>query len=145
MQMRNNYDKDVYNGDVGRIMEWDADEKVAHVDFEGRLVSYNFDELEDLSLAYACTVHKAQGSEFPAVVIPIVKQHYRLLQRNLIYTALTRARKLAIFVGHPQAMKMAVDNARPNARNTRLAERLVAACRRTHDPMLPGLVLEHSP
>lgn len=126
MQVRNNYDKDVFNGDVGRIASWDNEEKEAIVLFEEREVYYTYNELEDLVLAYACTIHKAQGSEFPAVVIPIVKQHYRLLQRNLVYTALTRARRLAIFVGHPRAMQIAVRNATPNARNTRLHERLAA-------------------
>src|SRR5690606_36383802 len=124
MQLRNDYDKDVYNGDVGRIIGFDQSQKCAIIDFDDRKVPYPVEDFDDLSLAYACTVHKAQGSEYPAIVVPLLRSHYRLLQRNLVYTALTRARRLAIFVGDPSAMRIAVNNAQPSQRNTRLAERL---------------------
>jgi len=124
MQLRNNYDKDIFNGDVGRIVSYSPREKAVAVEFDGRLVIYNPSELEELSLAYACTVHKAQGSEYPAVVIPLLRSHHMLLQRNLLYAALTRARRLAFLVCDPVALKRAVGNAQPGARNTRLAQRL---------------------
>lgn len=124
MQLRNNYDKDIFNGDVGRIVTYSKREKAISVEFDGRLVVYSPSELDELSLAYACTVHKAQGSEYPAVVIPLLRSHHMLLQRNLLYTALTRARRLAFLVCDPNALKRAVGNAQPSARNTRLAQRL---------------------
>jgi len=126
MQLRNDYEKDVYNGDVGVVLRWSKKDREAIVKFEGRTVAYTPDAIRDLGLAYACTVHKSQGSEYPAVVIPLLRAHYPMLQRNLVYTALTRARRLAIFVGQPSAMRIAVQNDRPATRNTRLAERLAA-------------------
>ncbi len=124
MQLRNNYEKDVYNGDVGRVCDWNEFDKRALIQFDDREVSYSPDELSELSLAYACTVHKAQGSEYPAVVIPLVRQHHVLLQRHLLYTALTRARRLVVIVGDPSALRTAVSNEQPNNRFTRLAQRL---------------------
>jgi exodeoxyribonuclease V alpha subunit len=124
MQIRNNYEKDVYNGDIGRIEHIEPGPKTVTIRFDGRRVNYDFDELNEVVLAYAVTVHKSQGSEYPAVVIPITTQHYILLQRNLIYTAVTRARRLVVLVGTRQALAMAVKNDRPLKRYTRLAYRM---------------------
>ena len=99
MQIRNNYDKDVYNGDIGRIVKIDREEQEVAVNFDGKFVGYDFSELDELVLAYATSVHKAQGSEYPAVVIPILIQHYVLLQRNLLYTGITRGKRLVVIVG----------------------------------------------
>lgn len=92
IQMQNNYQKEVFNGDVGFIREINESEKELTVDFEGRLVVYDFGELDEISLAYALTIHKSQGSEYPAVVLPIHTQHYMMLQRNLLYTGITRGK-----------------------------------------------------
>lgn len=131
MQMRNNYDKGVFNGDVGWIRNISRDNatlKVEFVEEAGPLyVKYDFHELDELSLAYAVTVHKSQGSEYPVVVIPLVKDHRMLLQRNLLYTAITRARRFCVLVGQLQALEWAVKNDRITSRNTRLAERLACA------------------
>jgi exodeoxyribonuclease V alpha subunit len=131
MQMRNNYDKGVFNGDVGWIRYISGDNatlKVEFVEEAGPLyVKYDFHELDELSLAYAVTVHKSQGSEYPVVVIPLVKDHRMLLQRNLLYTAITRARRFCVLVGQLQALEWAVKNDRITLRNTRLAERLASA------------------
>ncbi|MEE8526800.1 MAG: ATP-dependent RecD-like DNA helicase [Thermoanaerobaculia bacterium] len=124
MQRRNNYDLEVWNGEIGRLESFDAIEKHARVDFDGRLVDYDFSELDELVLAYATSIHKSQGSEYPAVVIPLHTQHYALLQRNLIYTAITRGRRLVIVVGSEKALRIAIDNETSNRRWTLLAERL---------------------
>lgn len=124
LQLRNNYDKDVFNGDLGRIIELDARENELFVDFEGNHVTYESSELDDLTLAYAVSVHKSQGSEYPAVVMPIVTQHYMLLQRNLLYTGLTRARNLAVLVGSKKAFSIGLNNATAGKRCTHLAYRL---------------------
>jgi len=124
MQIRNNYDKEIFNGDIGRISAIDAQAKTLGVRFDERTVSYEFAELGDLVLAYAVSIHKAQGSEFPAVVIPVTTQHYVLLQRNLIYTGITRARRLVVLVGTKQAMAMAIKNNSPQRRYTQLDRRL---------------------
>jgi exodeoxyribonuclease V alpha subunit len=124
IQQRNNYDLDVFNGDMGRIEAVDEDAQSLTVVFDGRPVIYGFDELDDLSLAYAITVHKSQGSEYPAVVIPLVSQHYMLLQRNVLYTGVTRAKKLVVLVGDPKALRRALHNTEVTRRHTRLAERL---------------------
>ena len=113
MQTANNYEKNVFNGDLGRLGRISLKDKTFTVIFEGsRLVEYNFDEADQLTRAYAITVHKSQGSEFPVVILPFLSQHYMMLQRNLLYTAMTRARKLLILVGSRRAVQMAVDNAR---------------------------------
>jgi len=124
MQTRNNYDLDVFNGDIGRIREVDEFEETVEVDFDGRRVSYAFDALDQLSLAYAITVHKSQGNEYPAVVIPVVTEHYIMLQRNLLYTAVTRARELVVLVGSKRAVRIAVETDDAGRRYTRLAERV---------------------
>ncbi len=124
MQIRNNYDKEVYNGDLGHVVALDLEEHSLTVDFEGRRVAYDFLELDELMHAYAISTHKAQGSEFPAVVMPVLTQHYVMLQRNLLYTAVTRARRLVVLVGTPRAIAIAVHNDRVAQRYSGLAERL---------------------
>jgi len=128
MQLRNNYELEVYNGDVGRIGTVDEEAKEFEVGFEdGRKVIYTFDDLDNLGLAYAATVHKSQGSEYPAVVLTFMSQHYMMLQRNLLYTAITRGKQLVVTVGDPKAIAMAVKNSRLTHRNTHLSDRLRAA------------------
>lgn len=124
MQTVNNYDKDVFNGDIGRIRRIDLEEQTVSVDFDGVSVRYEFDELDELSLAYALTIHKSQGSEYPAVVIPLHTQHYLLLRRNLLYTAITRGRKLVVIVGSRKALEMAVSRQDDAKRITGLAMRM---------------------
>jgi exodeoxyribonuclease V alpha subunit len=125
MQIRNNYDKDVYNGDIGRIVAIDREEQEVSVNFDGRLVAYEFSELDELVLAYATSIHKAQGSEYPVVVMPILIQHFILLQRNLLYTGITRGKKLVIIVGTKKALSIAIRNNKPQNRFTRLKEHLM--------------------
>jgi exodeoxyribonuclease V alpha subunit len=126
IQTVNNYDKEVFNGDIGRIMEIDEEEALLKVDYDGRTVEYEFGELDEVSLAYATSIHKSQGSEYPAVVIPLAMQHYTLLERNLIYTAVTRGKKLVTIIGQPKALAMAVKNRKSNRRLTKLASRISA-------------------
>jgi exodeoxyribonuclease V alpha subunit len=126
MQVRNNYEKEVFNGDIGRIVRIDPDEHEVVVSYDGREVSYDFSELEEIALAYAISIHKSQGSEYPAVVIPLLTQHYVLLQRNLLYTAVTRARRLVVLVGSRRALATAVRNGRTDRRFTGLKGRLAA-------------------
>ena len=124
MQIRNNYDKEVFNGDIGRIVGMRPDENEIAVLFDGRNVVYEFYELDELVLAYAVSVHKSQGSEYTAVVIPVLTQHYILLQRNLIYTAVTRGRNLVVMVGTRKALAMGVNNDKTQKRFTHLRYRL---------------------
>jgi exodeoxyribonuclease V alpha subunit len=124
MQTENDYDKDVFNGDIGRIKSIDHDASELQVDFDGRRVVYDFRELDELVLSYAITIHKSQGSEYPCVVIPMHTQHYVLLQRSLLYTAVTRAKKLVIILGTKKALNLAVTRAESRDRITTLAERL---------------------
>jgi exodeoxyribonuclease V alpha subunit len=124
MQLRNNYDLDVYNGDVGIVSVVDDKLKEIQVQFDDRAVLYPFDTLGELTLAYATTIHKSQGSEYPAVVVPMLTQHYMMLQRNVLYTAITRASRVVVIVGDPKAVALAVHNVKVMKRNTRLAERL---------------------
>lgn len=124
MQLRNNYEKEVFNGDIGIVTDIDDDEQVVWVQMEDRLVPYDFGETDDLTLAYAISVHKSQGNEYPAVVLPLLTQHYMMLQRNLLYTAVTRAKKLVVLVGSRRAIFMAVNNVRPAERYSLLKERL---------------------
>jgi exodeoxyribonuclease V alpha subunit len=126
MQIRNNYDKEVFNGDIGRIQSIDFESQEIIISFDGRRVKYDFTDLDEVVLAYAVSVHKSQGSEFPAVIIPLLTQHYLLLQRNLIYTAVTRGRKLVVMVGTRKALAIAVRNAKSQVRYTRLQQRLAA-------------------
>ena len=130
MQIRNNYEIEVFNGDIGRILRIDPASRQVQVRFEDRIVSYEASQLDDLVLAYACTIHKSQGSEYPAVVIPLHTQHSVMLQRNLLYTGLTRGKRLVVLVGSRKALAMAVKNDRVQQRYTRLAERLCAAMAR---------------
>ena len=127
MQVVNDYEKDVFNGDIGRVAQIDEEDQALTVTFDGRPVEYDFGELDELMLSYAVTIHKSQGSEYPCVVIPLHMQHYRLLQRNLLYTAITRGRKLVILVGTRKAVAMAVKSVWARRRVTTLDERLKAA------------------
>ncbi len=124
MQLRNDYDKEVFNGDLGYITEVNLEDRVLKVDFDGRETEYDSTELDELSLAYATTIHKAQGSEYPVVVIPVMMNHFVMLQRNLIYTGITRARKVCVLIGQLKALSYAVRNLTVQKRNTRLKERL---------------------
>ena len=110
MQVRNNYDKEVFNGDIGNITDIDLEDRSLTIDFDGRQIQYDITELDEIVHAYATTIHKAQGSEYPIVVMPILMNHYVMLQRNLIYTGITRAKKILVMVG--------------TKRNTLLKERL---------------------
>jgi exodeoxyribonuclease V alpha subunit len=124
MQTQNNYDKDVYNGDIGFIRSMDLIEQTLTVDFDGRSATFDWSEADQLTLAYVVSVHKAQGSEFPVIVMPIVTQHYTMLQRNLLYTAITRARQLCVLAGSQRAIGMAVKNNKVAQRFTALEWRL---------------------
>lgn len=128
MQVKNDYEKEVFNGDIGRITGIDKEEQSLTIVFEGRVIPYDFQDLDQVVPAYAITIHKSQGSEYPAVVIPLTTQHYIMLQRNLFYTALTRARKIAVVVGTKKAMAIAVRNDRVQHRFTRLAMKLRESC-----------------
>jgi exodeoxyribonuclease V alpha subunit len=122
MQIENDYDRDVYNGDIGMIEDIDMDEGEVAVDFDGRTVTFAFGELDTLVPAYAATIHKSQGSEYPAVVIPVMTQHYAMLQRNLIYTGITRGKKLVVLVGQKKAVAIAVKNVSGRTRWSKLDE-----------------------
>lgn len=124
MQLRNNYDKDVFNGDVGFVRSVDVEERSLIVAFDGKPVKYDGGDLDELVLAYATTIHKSQGSEYPAVVVMIHSQHYMMLQRNLLYTAITRGRKLVLLIGLPYAVDKAIETNTVRERRTSLAERL---------------------
>jgi exodeoxyribonuclease V alpha subunit len=127
MQTRNNYALDVFNGDVGLVEAVDDSAQTVLVRFDDRSIRYNFSELDELVLAFACTVHKAQGSEYPVVVLVLHQQHHMMLQRNLLYTAVTRARQQLVILGQRRALRVALGNARGFERYTRLAHRLGAA------------------
>jgi exodeoxyribonuclease V alpha subunit len=133
MQIRNDYEKDVFNGDVGTVARLDRGCYGLTVDFDGRPVSYARDELDDITLAYAVSVHKAQGSEYQAVVLPLTTQHFIMLQRNLLYTALTRAKKLSVIIGSYKALYIAIKNDKPVQRNSRIREKLLEAAERPFD------------
>jgi len=125
MQIVNNYDKEVYNGDIGRIASIDEEAKEVKVIIDDRDIVYDYSDLDELVHAYAVSVHKSQGSEYPAVVIPILTQHYVLLQRNLLYTGVTRGKKLVVIVGTKKAMAIAVKNNKTEKRYTLLKQRLI--------------------
>ena len=124
MQIRNNYDKEVFNGDIGVVSAVDTEDRELQAVFDGRTVSYDISELDELTLAYATTIHKSQGSEYPVVVMPVLMTHYIMLQRNLIYTGVTRARKILVIVGTRKALYTAIRTVRATGRNTMLASRL---------------------
>jgi exodeoxyribonuclease V alpha subunit len=124
MQITNNYDKDVFNGDIGWISRIDHENQEVVIDFDGRLINYEYSDLDEVMLAYAISVHKSQGSEYPVVVMPVSTQHYLLLQRNLMYTAITRARKLVVLIGTKKALTIAIRNNKQQLRYTYLAARL---------------------
>ncbi len=125
MQLENDYDREVYNGDVGRITSIDPHAPSVEVTMDGRRLSYRADELDQLAVAYAVTVHKAQGSEYPAVIVPLLRQHGRMLRRNLLYTAITRARRLVVLLTEPDALERAVRNTSDLRRTTLLRQRLM--------------------
>ena len=127
MQIRNNYDKEVFNGDIGRITRIDKENQEVTISFDGREVLYDYPDLDEIVLAYAVSIHKSQGSEYPAVIIPLLTQHYVLLQRNLVYTAVTRGKKLVVVVGTKRALAIAVRNNRTEKRYTYLKNRLSSA------------------
>jgi exodeoxyribonuclease V alpha subunit len=124
IQNVNNYDKDVFNGDIGIIIGVDLEESEVKINFDGRVVAYDFNELDEIALAYAISIHKSQGSEYSVVVIPVSTQHYMLLARNLLYTAVTRGKKLVIIIGQTKALAMAIKNASVGRRVTNLQSRL---------------------
>jgi exodeoxyribonuclease V alpha subunit len=125
MQLRNNYDKAVFNGDLGRIVGIDREEGSVKIDFFDKVIEYDADELDEINLAYATSVHKSQGSEYPAVVIPLHTAHYLMLHRSILYTAVTRGKKLVVLVGSRKALAMAIRNLRVEKRNTGLREKLM--------------------
>jgi exodeoxyribonuclease V alpha subunit len=125
MQLRNNYEKEVFNGDIGVVSHIDKQKYRVFVDFYGKSVVYEREELDDLTLAYAVSVHKSQGSEYQTVVMPLLTQHYIMLQRNLFYTALTRAKKLSVIVGSYKALYIAIKNDKPVNRNCMVKEKLI--------------------
>lgn len=124
MQIRNNYDKNVFNGDIGYITAVDTTERTLSITFDNRVVEYDITELDEIVLAYAVTIHKSQGSEFPVVVMPVTMKHFVMLQRNLIYTGITRAKKICVLVGTTKALTYAIRNNTVSKRNTKLKERL---------------------
>ncbi|MBO6000110.1 MAG: ATP-binding domain-containing protein, partial [Lachnospiraceae bacterium] len=126
MQIRNNYDKEVFNGDIGVVEAVDREERELRVRFDDRTVAYDVSELDELVLAYASTIHKSQGSEYPVVVMPVLMNHFVMLQRNLIYTGITRAKKALVIVGTKRALAYAVKNMTVSQRNTMLKERIRA-------------------
>ena len=145
MQLENNYDKDVFNGDVGFVHRINQEEQQMVVRFGDRFVQYAFNELDEINPAYAITVHKSQGSEYPCVVVPVHTQHYMMLQRNLLYTAITRGRKLVILVGSKKAISMAVHRHDVQQRKTALAHRLMKdeTTLSLENEVLPADEIEH--
>lgn len=128
LQTVNNYEKEVFNGDIGRIADIDEEEGQVTISFDGRLVEYDLPELEEIALAYATTIHKSQGSEYPAVVMPLSTQHYVMLERNLLYTGVTRGKQLVVLNAQPKALERAIRTVRARERKTTLAGRLQDAC-----------------
>ena len=124
MQLRNDYDKNVYNGDVGVVRGIDSEEGSMTARFDDREVGFDAPDLDDIALAYACTIHKSQGSEYPAVVVPLLTTHFIMLTRNLLYTAVTRGKRLVVLVADPRALELALAHYRRDERRTHLADRL---------------------
>lgn len=138
MQTKNDYERDVFNGDIGFVTRVDASARMAEIEFEGRLLDYEFQDLANTSLAYAMTVHKSQGGEYPAVAMPVVTEHYPMLQRNLLYTAVSRGKRLVVLAGQPNALEIAVRNNKIGKRHTGLGEMLRRAfLRETADAESP--------
>jgi exodeoxyribonuclease V alpha subunit len=127
MQVENDYDKEVFNGDLGIVAAIEPDAQEIAIDFDGRRVAYRFGELDQVVLAYATTIHKAQGSEYPAVVLTLAMQHYMMLRRNLVYTGITRARELVVVVGEKRALGLAVRGRPEERRWSKLREWLSGA------------------
>jgi len=127
MQMENNYDKEVYNGDIGFIKLINFDGQKLSILFDERVVEYAFDELDELNIAYAVTIHKSQGSEYPVVIIPITTQHFTMLQKNLLYTAITRGKRQVVLIGQKRAIAIAVKNNKESYRYSKLKEWLMSA------------------
>ena len=125
MQTENDYDKDVFNGDVGYVLHIDPDLQEMTIEFDGRSVEYQFGELDEVALAYAVSIHKSQGSEYPAIVIPVMMQHYMMLRRNLLYTGITRGKKMVVLVGQKKAIGMAVKGRVEGRRWSKLGEWLL--------------------
>lgn len=125
MQLKNNYDKKIFNGDIGKVIEVDSDERTLLISFDEELVTYEYQELDELQLAYAITIHKSQGSEYPIVIMPITPQHFMMLQKNLIYTGITRAKKLFILIATDRAIDIALQRDGIDQRKTRLKEKLI--------------------
>jgi len=127
IQLRNNYDKNLFNGDIGRVTSADAEAGRIEADFDGERHAFTRAETGDMALAYAISIHKSQGSEYPVVIVPLLKAHFMMLQRNLLYTAITRGRKKVFIVGEPAAYAMAVRNGESRQRTTHLREKLEAS------------------
>ncbi|WP_367180800.1 ATP-dependent RecD-like DNA helicase [uncultured Shewanella sp.] len=127
MQTVNNYDKEVFNGDIGRVISVNIEDSELFIEFDGREVLYAFNELDEVSLAYAISIHKSQGSEYPCVVIPMAMQHYMLLERNLLYTGVTRGKQLVVLLGQHKAVTMAARTVTSKQRLTNLQARLKEA------------------
>ncbi|HWL15139.1 MAG TPA: ATP-binding domain-containing protein, partial [Opitutus sp.] len=126
IQLRNNYDKNLFNGDIGAVRTVDAEASTLDAEFDGDRHTFERGEFGDLALAYAISIHKSQGSEYPIVIVPLLKAHFMMLQRNLIYTAITRGRKKVFLVGEPAAYAMAVRNSESKQRLTHLREKIAA-------------------
>ena len=122
MQMENNYDKEVYNGDIGFISSISNEDHRLLILFDNRQVEYSFDELDELNIAYATTIHKSQGSEYKIVVIPMTTQHFTMLQKNLLYTAITRGKQLVVLIGQKRAIAIAINNKKESQRYSKLTE-----------------------
>ncbi len=128
MQTVNNYEKEVFNGDIGIVVGIEPEEQKILIRYDDSVIDYGWNEIDEMVPAYAISIHKSQGSEYPAVVVPILPQHYIMLQRNLLYTAITRAKKLVVLVGNRRAIAMAARNNKVQRRYTALGERLASTC-----------------
>ena len=127
IQLKNDYEREVFNGDLGKIAEIDPVEQKMIINYDGRSVSYDYADLNEVGLAWAISIHKSQGSEYPVVILPLYMQHFLLLSRNLFYTGLTRAKKLALVIGSEKAIGFTVKQQKEQQRYTRLEERLVTS------------------
>ena len=136
--MENDYEKEVFNDDIGFVAAIEADANEVMIDFDGRTVTYGFGELDEVMLCYATTIHKSQGSEYPAVVIPIMTQHYMMLERNLLYTGITRGEKLVVLVGQKKTVGMAVRGNKDRRRWSKLRERLGTSFSTKSAPWIPS-------